>query len=274
MMLILKIMGGGDEDDVINIKKDVSHIRATLVDEEWVVWSAMLKFNGGDKVSKALVPGTRCLLKTIKWFSQAAHIIWVMRITKTQWLWLMHVNCLMKVTMHKCILNIQLMNRPGFGHSNGENGANRRWLYYKTEWLITNYTCNLWPAITYKTSLVTLKTTIRFLFMTKNLHTTNNVNITRSWNYVCISNKSINSDCIADFQLGSDRASLGVLGRGEMCGSSMVTKRLKSFLGLYISRMLRVAIVRVSGADWASDLVVTSRMFDPRNYVYFFLLKK
>jgi len=29
-----KIMEGGDEDDVINIKQDVSHIRATPVDEE------------------------------------------------------------------------------------------------------------------------------------------------------------------------------------------------------------------------------------------------
>jgi len=29
-----KIMGGGDKDDVINIKQVVSHIRATSVDEE------------------------------------------------------------------------------------------------------------------------------------------------------------------------------------------------------------------------------------------------
>ncbi|MCI90429.1 hypothetical protein A2U01_0111721, partial [Trifolium medium] len=29
-----KVMGGGDEDDVINIKQDVSQVRAMSVDEE------------------------------------------------------------------------------------------------------------------------------------------------------------------------------------------------------------------------------------------------
>jgi hypothetical protein len=59
--------------------------------------------------------------------------------------------------------------------------------------------------------------------------------------------RALNSDCIADFQLGSDKASFEFLGSGEMVGSSMVTERLKNFLGLWIPFMLRVAMVRVGG---------------------------
>ena len=66
--------------------------------------------------------------------------------------------------------------------------------------------------------------------------------------------RALNSDCIADFQLGSDKASLGFLGSGEMVGSSMVTERLKSFLGLWIPRMLRVAMVLVGGAGGAGGV--------------------
>ena len=63
-----------------------------------------MKPNGGNIVSKTLVPGTRCLLQPIERFLQAAHIIRMMRIPKIQWL--MHVDSLMKITMQKCILNM------------------------------------------------------------------------------------------------------------------------------------------------------------------------
>lgn len=53
-------------------------------DEERVIRGDMLKSNGREIVSKALVPGTRHLLYTIKRFPQAAHIIWVMKIMETQ----------------------------------------------------------------------------------------------------------------------------------------------------------------------------------------------
>ena len=60
--------------------------------------------------------------------------------------------------------------------------------------------------------------------------------------------RASNSDCMADFQLGSDKARVGFLGRGEMAGSLMDTERLKSFLGLEIPVMLRVVMVLVGGA--------------------------
>ncbi|MCI01229.1 hypothetical protein A2U01_0022254 [Trifolium medium] len=58
-----KIIGRGDEDDVINIKQDVSQIGVTSVNEERVVGSAMLKSNGGDKVNKILVPAATATLR-------------------------------------------------------------------------------------------------------------------------------------------------------------------------------------------------------------------
>jgi len=66
--------------------------------------------------------------------------------------------------------------------------------------------------------------------------------------------RALNSDCTANFQLGSDKASLGFLRSGEMVCSSMVTERLKSFLGLSIPRMLWVAMVRVGGAGGADGV--------------------
>lgn len=40
------------------------------------------------------------------------------------------------------------------------------------------------------------------------------------------------SNSFIDFQLGSDKERVGYLGRGGIIGSTMETKRLKSFLGL------------------------------------------
>ena len=100
-----------------------------------------MKPNGGYLVSKTLVADTRHLLQPIERFSQAAHIIRVMRIPETQWL--MHVDSLMKITMQKGILNIELMNGPGPGESNGENGANGRRFHHRAESLLTVHSCNL-----------------------------------------------------------------------------------------------------------------------------------
>jgi len=41
-----------------------------------------------------------------------------------------------------------------------------------------------------------------------------------------------NSDCMVDFQLGSDKAKVGFLGRVDIIGSTMEIKRLKILLGL------------------------------------------
>lgn len=40
--------------------------------------------------------------------------------------------------------------------------------------------------------------------------------------------RALNSDCNVDFQFGSDKVILVLLGRGEMVGSLMVTEKLKS----------------------------------------------
>lgn len=66
----------------------------------------------------------------------------------------------------------------------GENYANGRGFHNKTERFITVHTYNLRLVITYKTNFVMLKTTIKFLCMPKNLHTVNDINITRSQNQI------------------------------------------------------------------------------------------
>lgn len=67
------------------------------VDEERVIIGVVLKSNVGGIVSATLVPSTRRLLQTMEKFSQVAQIIWVIRITKTQWL--MHIDNFMKITV-------------------------------------------------------------------------------------------------------------------------------------------------------------------------------
>lgn len=65
----------------------------------------------------------------------------------------------------------------------------------------------------------------------KNPHTTNNINITRSWNQIphIILIRALNSYYITDVQLGSDMASLGFLGRGEIINGN---KKVKEFYGV------------------------------------------
>lgn len=67
------------------------------IDEERMIIGVVLKSNVGGIVSEMLVSSTRRLLQTMEKFSQVAQIIWVIRITKTQWL--MHIDNFMKITV-------------------------------------------------------------------------------------------------------------------------------------------------------------------------------
>lgn len=72
--------------------------------------------------------------------------------------------------------------------------------------------------------------------------------------HICFLIRALDSNCIADFQLGSARESLWFLERDDMVGSSVVTNRLKIFLDVYIPLMLRMPMVRVANAGWAGCL--------------------
>src|ERR1044072_5085099 len=95
----------------------------------------------------------------------------------------------MKITMKESIVDIQLMNGPRLGKSNVENCPNGPGIHHEAKCLIAIHTCNLLPTITYKTSLIALKRTIRFIalkrtirffLMAKNPHAANNVSLTRA----------------------------------------------------------------------------------------------
>ena len=129
---------------------------------------AIEETNGGYKIRKSLIPSTRSLFHTIKRFLQQTHIIWMNGISESHRL--IHIDGFMKLTMQECTFDIQLMNRPRFGHSYPENSSNSYGLHHGAESLFTVHTNRLRSAITNKKGFMPFIGTIRFLFNSKNPH--------------------------------------------------------------------------------------------------------
>lgn len=82
--------------------------------------------------------------------------------------WLLAIDHLIQMTMEKCILDIQLMDRLGMRNGNAEDGADGRWLDHRTEGLVVVYPMLLRKPADNPLSLVTSQGTIGVVFMLVN----------------------------------------------------------------------------------------------------------
>jgi len=81
---------------------------------------------------------------------------------------LLAVDCLIKMTMKKSILDIQLMNRPMMRGCNTQNCPDCSWFNNRTEYLIIVNAMVLRESLNNPTSFVASKGTIRMTLMLEN----------------------------------------------------------------------------------------------------------
>jgi hypothetical protein len=86
---------------------------------------------------------------------------WTGRILKTRWL--SHVNLLLKNTVKKGILDIQLSRLPSMSKSHGEQNANGSWLDNRTERVLVVKTIALFEPFGNESCLVSLYAAIRLV---------------------------------------------------------------------------------------------------------------
>jgi hypothetical protein len=79
--------------------------------------------------------------------------------------WLLAINCLIQMTMKKCILDIQLMNGLGTRGSNAENNLDRGRFNNWTECLVVVNVVPLRKSTNNPSSFVTSKRAIIMMFM-------------------------------------------------------------------------------------------------------------
>jgi hypothetical protein len=146
------------EDDVVDVEQQVGDLIPLLVNKEGGVGS------GGDKteVSKergeSLVPRSGSLLEPVQGLLEQVDVVGSGRVDETRRL--LAVDSLLKVTMKKSIVHIELVKRPATGRGNTQDGPNGRRFDNRTEGLIVVDTNLLVVAADNPAGLVTGKSTI------------------------------------------------------------------------------------------------------------------
>jgi hypothetical protein len=124
----------GSQHDVVDVQQQVGDTVSIFVDKERRVRCRGEKVKVAEVGGEALVPSARCLLQAIEGLAKKAHVIRSRGIDET--CRLLTVNCLIKSTMKKSVLDVELMNRPGAGGGDAEHSPNSRRFDNRTERLI------------------------------------------------------------------------------------------------------------------------------------------
>ena len=126
-----------------------------------------------EKRAKMLEPCTRRLFQSIDGLLEVTKMIWASWIDEP---WrLCHVNCLNKITMKECIVDVQLTKRPATRNCKTEDSANRSGPNNRTESLIKIYTSLLMEALCDKPSFVAFNGTICSMFKFENPFAADNI---------------------------------------------------------------------------------------------------
>jgi hypothetical protein len=102
--------GVGGENNVINVQKQICKRGATAKNKQRGITFGGRETNGGNERCKTVKPCTGCLFKPIKRFLQATNMSRVGGIKKARGL--LTVDGLLKMTVKKSILDVQLMYGP------------------------------------------------------------------------------------------------------------------------------------------------------------------
>jgi hypothetical protein len=145
------------DDHVINIKKEKSPTMRWHVDKESCIMSAGGKSSSRDHRGKTLKPRPRSLLKAIKGTMKVTNHALRNRIPR----WWTHVNILTQLTNKKDILHIKLRDGPSPNRSHNKKSVNSGHMGNMSKSLIIILTMLLLKTTSNKTSLISLKRTIR-----------------------------------------------------------------------------------------------------------------
>jgi hypothetical protein len=127
------------------------------VDKESRIISADGKTSSCDHRGKTLKPSPRRLLKAIKGATKVTNHALRDRIPR----WWTHLNILMQLTIKKDILHIKLRDGPSPNRSHGKKSVNSSHMSNRSKSLIIISTMLLLKTTSNKTSLISLKRTIR-----------------------------------------------------------------------------------------------------------------
>uniref|UniRef100_A0A0A9A781 Uncharacterized protein n=1 Tax=Arundo donax TaxID=35708 RepID=A0A0A9A781_ARUDO len=78
---------------------------------------------------------------------------------------LLTVDCLLKMTVKKGVLHVQLSNRPGTGSGDAQNSSNSRWFDHRAEGLVIVDAVLLGEAADHPARLMASKSTIGVVLM-------------------------------------------------------------------------------------------------------------
>jgi hypothetical protein len=144
------------DDHVIRIKEKSPTTR-WHVDKESRIMSAGRKTSRCDHRGKTLKPSPRSLLKVIKGATKVTNHALRNRIPR----WWTHVNIFMRLTIKKGILHIKLRDGPSPNRNHGKKSVNSSHMSNRSKSLIIISTMLLLKTTSNKTSLISLKRTIR-----------------------------------------------------------------------------------------------------------------
>ena len=96
--------------------------------------------DGGDEAElsnvggESLVPCPRCLLQSIQGLLEETDVIWSGGVDEARRL--LAVDSLSEMAMEKCVLHVQLVDRPDARSGDAEGGPYRHWFDNRTEGLV------------------------------------------------------------------------------------------------------------------------------------------
>jgi hypothetical protein len=132
--MLKKGEAGGSENNVVDVQQEVSHILSSAKNKQGDITHRSNKPQAMSIVRETLVPGSRSLLEAVQGLVKPTNMSRMHGVDKARRL--LTIDLLVKIPMKKCILDVQLMNRPGSRDGNAKDDANRGRLDDWTESLI------------------------------------------------------------------------------------------------------------------------------------------
>ena len=157
--VLKKTSAGSGEDNIVHIEKQISQVVAPSKDKQGDVALRGDEAETVRVVSKALVPSPRSLLEAIEGLVEPTDMLRMIRVDEARWL--LAVDHLVKITMEKGVLDVELVYRPCTRDGDAEDDADGGGLDDRTERLVEVNARLLREATNNPARLVASESTIR-----------------------------------------------------------------------------------------------------------------
>ena len=157
--VLKKTSAGSGEDNIVHIEKQISQVVAPSKDKQGDVALRGDEAETVRVVSTALVPSPRSLLEAIEGLVEPTDMLRMIRVDEARWL--LAVDHLVKITMEKGVLDVELVYRPCTRDGDAEDDADGGGLDDGAKCLVKVDARLLRKATNHPSSLVASKATIR-----------------------------------------------------------------------------------------------------------------